>query len=111
LATRWARRDGLDLEISFADRFPATINTESAVATIRRAAGDAQVTDLAQPFRWSEDFGHFTAAFGGALFGLGAGLDTPDLHNPDYDFPDGLIEPGVKVFLNLVDEILGRDAA
>ena len=50
-----------------------------------------------QPVKWSEDFGHFTNAFPGALFGLGAGLDQPQLHHADYDFPDALIASGKSV--------------
>ena len=36
------------------------------------------------------------------MFGLGAGENVPELHNPDYDFPDELIETGVKIFSGIV---------
>ena len=64
-----------------------------------------QVVDA--PFRWSEDFGRFTAVAEGALFGLGAGEKTIDLHDPDYDFPDELIESGSAIFQRIVRECLG----
>jgi metal-dependent amidase/aminoacylase/carboxypeptidase family protein len=40
------------------------------------------------------------------MFGLGSGVNSPALHNPDYDFPDQLIETGVKVFSGIIDGIL-----
>ena len=40
------------------------------------------------------------------MFGIGAGLDTPPLHNPRYDFPDELIEPGMNIFSQIIADIL-----
>ena len=59
------------------------------------------------PMRPSEDFG----GFGGpgvelAMIFLGAGLDCPPLHAPDYDFPDALIAPGVALFGTILDSLL-----
>jgi metal-dependent amidase/aminoacylase/carboxypeptidase family protein len=39
------------------------------------------------------------------MFGLGAGNDTPALHNPDYDFPDKLIPTGINMFRSIIDQI------
>ena len=36
------------------------------------------------------------------MFGLGAGVDTPPLHDDRYDFPDELIESGVRLFSGIV---------
>ncbi len=36
---------------------------------------------------------------------LGAGVETPSLHNPNYDFPDDLIPMGAKVFAAALDEL------
>ena len=58
------------------------------------------------PFPWGEDFGIFTQAFPGVIFGLGAGRDTPALHHESYDFPDDLIETGVSVFESIADLVL-----
>jgi metal-dependent amidase/aminoacylase/carboxypeptidase family protein len=61
-----------------------------------------------EPMRWSEDFGQFTAiAKQGAMFALGAGENTPQLHNPDYDFNDHLIPIGKALFLDLIEQING----
>ena len=45
------------------------------------------------------------------MFGLGAGLDTPALHNPDYDFPDELIDTGVQLFGGIIDQFLAQPEA
>ena len=42
------------------------------------------------------------------MFGLGAGTDVPDLHNPDYDFPDDIIETGISMFKNIINQILNN---
>lgn len=58
--------------------------------------------------RWSEDFGQFTAtAKEGAMFALGAGQVSPQLHNPDYDFPDGLLPVGRDLFLDIIRQLNG----
>lgn len=103
-----ARNQKLEVEISYTEEFPATVNHPEASEIVRHAATDAQlaVVELKQPFRWSEDFAHFTLAHQGALFGLGAGTKQPQLHNPDYDFPDKIIESGAEVFHNIINIIL-----
>ncbi|PSN10519.1 amidohydrolase, partial [filamentous cyanobacterium CCP5] len=42
----------------------------------------------------------------GAMFGLGAGENQPQLHNADYDFPDGLILYGVRLFAEIIEIVL-----
>ncbi len=59
-----------------------------------------------KPFRWSEDFGYFTQKYKGGYFGLGSGENQPALHNPNFDFPDDLIETGVKVFYSIYKTII-----
>ena len=39
------------------------------------------------------------------MFALGAGDTSPQLHNPDYDFPDELIPVGFKLFREIVEGI------
>jgi metal-dependent amidase/aminoacylase/carboxypeptidase family protein len=59
------------------------------------------------PFRWSEDFGHFTHNFKGALFGLGSGTNQPELHHPAYNFPDKIILNGTKIFHQIIKQLNG----
>ena len=42
------------------------------------------------------------------MFGLGSGEKTPALHNPDFDFPDELIETGVKTFYGIINQLLSN---
>jgi metal-dependent amidase/aminoacylase/carboxypeptidase family protein len=92
------------------EHFPATVNHDQMVDTVLEAAERCHMNKIKQPipFPWSEDFGHFTARYPGALFGLGAGTDQPALHHPTYDFPDDLIETGVEIFVEIIEEMLAK---
>ena len=105
---RIAAQNGLRHDVAYCEEFSATVNSPKAVAMVRRAAGDASIKVLEGPHRWSEDFGRFTALAEGAVFGIGAGTETPALHNPAYDFPDELIPLGAAVFTGIIRECLGR---
>ena len=58
---------------------------------------------LLTPFRWSEDFSNYLLHYPGALFGIGAGEKQPELHHPDYNFPDALIPLAAQVFYNIIE--------
>jgi amidohydrolase len=100
IATKEARENDLAVAFDEKEVFPACVNDEEANGTVEKAANDAglQQQRIREPFKWSEDLGHFLARWPGALFGLGSGEDQPDLHNPDFDFPDEVIEQGVRIF-------------
>ena len=95
----------LDSKISWTEEFPVTKNSIKAVDSVRSAAEylGLEITQPDNPFPWSEDFGHFTMRYPGALFGIGAGTHSPSLHSPEYDFPDELITTGVNVFRRIID--------
>ena len=59
------------------------------------------------PMRASEDFGRFGGVSRAAMVFVGAGIHHPRLHNPDYDFPDALIEPGIRIFARAISDLLG----
>ena len=40
------------------------------------------------------------------MFGIGSGENCPALHNPDYDFPDELIDNASDIFFAIQKEIL-----
>lgn len=98
----------LKTDISFTEEFPATVSDPGCVKLVRNAAREngLKIRTIKKPFRWSEDFGHFTGSYKGALFGLGSGRKQPALHNPDYDFPDDIIKPGTSVFYSIITQIL-----
>lgn len=112
LAEGIGRAHGLDVEIAWLDEFPCTVSDASVNAVIERAALSAglPVLRLERPFAWTEDFGHFTREFRGALFGLGAGEATAPLHHPDYSFPDELVPLGAGLLRRTVDAALSGDS-
>lgn len=109
LAEKAAQEAGLDVEISWTEEFPATVNHTEAVEMVKKAAINCNynIVEIEKPFRWSEDFGHYTLKYKGAYFGLGAGEKYPQLHNCNYDFPDELIQHGVKIFSTIIYNLLG----
>ncbi|MBS4056634.1 MAG: amidohydrolase [Bacteroidales bacterium] len=103
-----ATRHKLKVMVEWVEEFPATVNHPECVSLIVSAAKEnsLELQQMAQPFRWSEDFGHFTHQFKGAMFGLGSGKNHPQLHHPDYDFPDEIIIDGTKMFYSIILKIL-----
>ena len=98
----------LKYEISFTEEFPATVNNKDLVKEIEELAKSNSIKFqfLEKPFRWSEDFAHFTHKYQGVLLGLGSGENHPQLHSPDYDFPDEIIENGVKIFHEIYKKVV-----
>lgn len=96
-------------QISYHDVFRHCENHPEAVAHLTRAfeQENIPITDAGLPMRGSEDFGRFRDVSKSAMFLLGAGVDNPHLHNPDYDFPDDLIPIGARVFLRVIRNLLG----
>jgi amidohydrolase len=97
----------LKSEITWTQVFTATMNHTSAVKSIKNAAkyNEYTIRQRKHPFKWGEDFGLFTQQFKGAMFGLGAGEETPALHNPDYDFPDEVLPTGINMFLQIIKSL------
>jgi len=90
----------LSHSIEWLHYFASTTNDIAAVNLIKEVAAENAYQYHAKdsPFEWGEDFGLFTESTSGAMFGLGAGKDTPDLHQVDYDFPDEIMEYGINMF-------------
>lgn len=98
----------IHMEYEWAEEFPNTVNDTKCTEIVLESAVKSKFSTeiLQSPFRWSEDFGHFLNFCPGAIFGLGAGKDQPALHNPDYDFPDDLIDTGIQMFYNIYKTVL-----
>ncbi len=94
-------------DISWTQVFYANKNNSKAIDFVRKAAieNNFEVYEMTDSFKWGEDFGLFTQKYKGAMFGLGAGENTPALHNPDYDFPDDITATGIKQFYQIIQEI------
>ena len=112
LARRLAESGGLGVDFHRHENFAAGHNDEAAVERIEAAAtalGAGRV-EVGDPFRWSEDFGRFGSVAKTGLFVLGSGEDHPRLHNPDFDFPDELIGPGIAMFEYITRDLCGEQA-
>lgn len=110
LVQKIAQDEQLSVETDYTDRFYGNSNDRSAVETIAEVAAvkGYETLMIDDPLSFGEDFGAFTQKFSGAMFCIGAGEDTPALHNPDYDFPDGLIRVGVNMFAGIILRHLGE---
>ena len=95
------QKEGLSFKIDWFEAFKSNNNDVQAFEQIKSAATKNGLTfiKMTQPFDFGEDFGLFTDAYKGAMFGIGSGENCPALHTVDYDFPDELIEMGSDVFL------------
>ena len=108
IAKKEAKKEILKVSFEFTQDFQANENHKEAVDILKKVMLDKEFPhqNRAYPFKWGEDFGLFTQNFKGAMFGIGSGENCPALHNPDYDFPDELIDYASEVFFNLQKEIL-----
>ncbi len=95
------QNEGLSFKMDWFEAFKSNNNDPQAYEHIKSAANknDLIFIEMTQPFDFGEDFGLFTDAYKGAMFGIGSGENCPALHTVDYDFPDELIEIGSDVFL------------
>lgn len=107
LLQKLEEKEKLNINTSWFEEFYANKNDKEAVDYIKKAATKQKlsINEITTPFKWGEDFGLFTQQFKGAIFGLGAGKDTPALHNPDYDFPDEVTVTGAQLFYNILKEV------
>jgi amidohydrolase len=105
LSETLADQHQLKLNIEWHDIFKASVNDEGCAQKVAEAAKSLQhqVEWLDEPLRWSEDFGAISEQTKGAMFVLGSGENTPQLHSVHYDFPDALIEQGMAIFLAISD--------
>lgn len=109
---------GLEADIDYQSRYPATFNTPSHAARCADVLGALpdihQVHRDLPPSMASEDFAFMLQQRPGAYIWLGNGKDSAALHNPHYDFNDALAPIGVTYWTALARTLLGdgeRDAA
>lgn len=102
--------DSLEVKLRWNDIFLSVINDAEATGIARRAATALGhvLYEMPTPMRWSEDFGRIGGdGAKSAMLYVGAGENHPQLHNPDYDFPDALIPIATDLFCGIVANILG----
>lgn len=114
MVNQCAAEFGLSVTFEWDDVFYACSNTQAGYEQVVEACDklDIPCTTLTEGYRWSEDFGKLRdTAKEGAMFTLGAGMASPQLHNPDYDFPDSLITVGRDIFVEMIRKIHGLSIA
>jgi amidohydrolase len=96
-------RFNIKYQTEFTEEFPASINDPKCVEIVKNAAieNKTEIIELPEAFRWSEDFGHFTINNKSAIFGIGSGINHPQLHNEDFDYPDEITETAINIFYNI----------
>jgi len=110
-----ASAHGAKHKFSYSHEFEPTVNWVENVTPALRAAAEAvgadQVDGNCAPLLASEDFGAFLKVIPGNYMFIGSGVgDEPGgtpLHNPHYDFQDGLLEKGARYFAALACQRLG----
>lgn len=101
---------GLATDVLWHDVFLSVTNDAEATEIARQVAADRGLAsyEMEAPMRWSEDFGRLgNDGAKAALLYVGAGETHPQLHNPDYDFPDALISLTADLFYGIIADILG----
>lgn len=100
---------GVKVEIDMEEGYPVSMNDPVCAESVARVArglfGEAGVSSDELPMAGGEDFAYMAQAVPGAYFFLGAKRgeeNTPTCHHPDFDFEDGIIDVGVKMFLGIL---------
>lgn len=102
------KKNDLEFSLEWLEYFPASTNNAKCREVILKAAreNNLHLIEKLHPFKFGEDFGWYAKSYNSAMFGLGAGIDTPALHNADYDFPDELIDTGIGMFVSIIKNLL-----
>ncbi len=107
-----ARTFDMTASLRYERRYPATINsareTQHALAAATALVGAANVDTDPMPSMGSEDFAFMLQKMPGCYIWLGGGRgpDTPNLHNPHYDFNDDALPIGASYWVTLAEQQL-----
>ena len=106
-----SKKFGLTYDLDWLEYFPSSDNDKESNFFVKQAAqeNNFSIIERTYPFKFGEDFGWYTKEYKTAMFGLGAGISTPALHNADYDFPDEILETGHLMFCLLYTSPSPRD--
>ena len=96
---------GLEVEVDFEAGCPPVVIKPEMYELFHEVGakllGEEHVVRLADSSMGSEDFGHYLSHVPGLLFRLGMGMDSPELHNPRFDFNDAALESGITMMAGL----------
>ncbi len=101
---KYASDERLNYSVERLDVFPSTENDPVVLEDVETALKEsgAAYKYLAEPFRWSEDFGHYGAFAPACFFGVGSGEDTAPLHTEGYEYPDRLAPVTAELLHNII---------
>jgi len=95
----------LKAKVSFDAMSPAVIVDERLYGIFKEIGaellGADKVVELESPSMGSEDFGRYLDHVPGLLFRLGMGLDSPGLHQADFDFNDDALRTATLMLCGL----------
>ncbi len=103
--------------VRYERRYPATVNDEAETKHAHAAAaavvGSGNVDTDPVPNMGSEDFAFMLQAKPGCYvwLGTGRGADTPNVHNPHYDFNDDALPIGASYWVALAEQQLAAAAS
>lgn len=108
--TAVAAAAGCTVNFEWTEGYPATINdpamSEFVADTARRVLGSDRFFPVARPAMGGEDFAYYLQKTPGCFFLIGVEPTGhgkyPSLHSDRYDFTDGAIAVGMRMFLGLV---------
>lgn len=104
-ANKLAEERGLGVRTELWDVFPAAVNDlrllDSAERVLKKEMLPYFIID--EPFRWSEDFGHYAKRAPSLFFGIGSGEETAPLHTEKYEYPDALAPAAAETFFKLIN--------
>lgn len=98
--------------VRYERRYPALVNSEAetqhAIAAATAVVGGQHVDTAPTPEMGSEDFAFMLQARPGCYVWLGAGqgVDTPNIHSPQYDFNDAVAPIGASYWVTLAEQQL-----
>ena len=108
-----AEPHGVQADLSFHAVYPATVNGELGAQRVQRAIQAVALPHTGPspfPCMGAEDFSLYLLERPGAFFFLGSGQpdgSSPGVHNAGYDFDDDAVPVGIRVFLQLVEQVAG----
>lgn len=104
LSEKLANQYGLKYTFELVEPFPMTYNHPESIDKIIACCktNHLKYELLEGPFRWSEDFGHYTKMTKGAMVGIGDGKESTFLHTDTYFFNDELIIRAWLLFASLL---------
>jgi hippurate hydrolase len=114
LAGQTAAAFGARAECAFERMYPVLMNHPAETAHVERVGravfGEGKVSSEELPMLGAEDFAYFTRERPGCYFFLGSGepgRTNAICHATNFDFNDNLIEPGITMWVRLVEDRLG----